>query len=296
MKLPNFLKSDKLNALKEQMGRSPDFYGGFQVDPTRLTFEEREALESGGGIDVSFDQLTVLPDGTLAFKDSRVLLYIRDVHMRESHREDWYPRYHLSHCQKLKEMTAAGRIERYVISAETKGEFLLNVISRGQPRSERYRLPVCQLCLDGLSFEDFSLQRERSWRRGYVGQFSPASFFKIYPRSLHTKKPKYTSENAPLDNYPPDFPAISQRVREQANWCCSSCSRSFEARSLRRFLHTHHVNGDRRNNGASNLKALCIVCHAEEPMHNHLKRDPNYRECIRLLGLERIAERSSAPR
>jgi hypothetical protein len=44
-----------------------------------LTALELERLTSQDGLDISLDDLKVLEDGTLAYKDSRVLLYIRDV-------------------------------------------------------------------------------------------------------------------------------------------------------------------------------------------------------------------------
>jgi hypothetical protein len=276
MKLPDFFRSDLLNELKTRMGRAPNVYGSFSADPARLTAEERVLLESGKGIEVSFDQLTVLADKTLSYKDGRVLLYIRDVHAYGGRRDDWYPRYHLSHCKKLEEMTSAGRFERYVIASETSGEFLLNMIVKGSRRSERKRIPVCQICLENLSFDGFSLKQDRHSRRNYVSAFTPAKFFAVYPRSLHSKKPTYTSTNAPLDDYTDDFPKISRLFREQAGWRCSKCRKSFSLPRMRQYLHVHHKNGDRRNNSSGNLVALCIVCHAEEPMHQHLKRDPRY--------------------
>jgi len=37
-----------------------------------------------------------------------------------------------------------------------------------------------------------------------------------------------------------------------------------------RFLHVHHRNGQKHDNADTNLKVLCIACHAEEPMHGPL--------------------------
>jgi hypothetical protein len=282
MKLPDFFKFAPLNELKRRMGLAADTFGTFAGDRERLTAGEQALLESGEGIEVSFDQLRVLPDNTLAYKNSRVLLYIRDVHVYGGRkRKDWYPRYHLSHCTTLKEMTAEGRFARYVIAAETEGEFVLNMISGGaKPRSERHRLPVCQNCLDGLAFGGFSLRHDRHTRAEYVRLFTPASFFKKYPRSLHPRMPRYTSVTAPLNNYTGDFNEISRRVRARAGWRCECCGRGLADERLRRYLHVHHQNGDRGDNTPANLQALCIICHADQPRHGHLKSHPDYKEFL----------------
>ena len=36
-------------------------------------------------------------------------------------------------------------------------------------------------------------------------------------------------------------------------------------------MHVHHINGDKLNNNESNLKCLCLYCHAHVDNH-HLKR------------------------
>jgi hypothetical protein len=202
------------------------------------------------------------------------------VHVYGSQRKDWYPRYHLAHCTTLQEMTAGGRFERYVIAAETGGEFTLNMITGAKRRSERRHLPVCQNCLAALVFDGFSLQKDRSARKKIVQAFAPAQFFAVYPRSLHVRKPRFTSATAPLDDYPEDFPEISRRVRERAGWRCEECRRVIGAHRAQ-YLHVHHKNGNRRDNSPGNLKALCIVCHAEEPRHAHLKNDPRYAAFLR---------------
>jgi hypothetical protein len=281
MKLPNFFNFAPLNDLKRRMGLPADTYGTFAGDPERLTAEERVLLESGEGIEVTFDQLTVLPDKTLAFKDSRVLLYIRDVHVYGSRqRKDWYPRYHLANCTTLQEMTAGGRFDRYVIASETGGEFTLNMITGAKRRSERQRLPVCQNCLAALAFNGFSLQKDRSARRKIVETFAPAQFFAVYPHSLHVRKPRFTSETAPLDDYTDNFAEISYRVRKEAGWRCQKCY-LWVGPHRSQYLHVHHKNGNRRDNKTANLRALCIKCHADEPWHGHLKNDPRYTAFLR---------------
>jgi hypothetical protein len=146
MRLPDFFTFEPLNRLRSRMGIPSDRYGSFslEIDPGRLTVEELDRL-TGEGIDISFDELTLLPDGTLAYKDSRVLLYIRDVHVYG--RQEWEPRYHLYNCKKLVEMSNKGRFERYVVSGRTDGWFKIILIRENNQTPEDRRLCVCQNCL-----------------------------------------------------------------------------------------------------------------------------------------------------
>ena len=81
MKLPDFYHFEPLNSLKERMGLGRADLGTLEVhiEVGRLTAAELERLTSQDGLDISPDDLRILDDGTLAYKDSKVLLYIRDV-------------------------------------------------------------------------------------------------------------------------------------------------------------------------------------------------------------------------
>jgi hypothetical protein len=280
LKLPDFYKFEQLIALKRGMGIPADVYGSFSLDiePGRLTVAELDKLTSGEGIDLSFDKLTILSDRTLAYKDSRVLLYIRDVHVHGDRERE--PRYHVCNCTTHKEMNERGRFDRYVVAAEVNGNFRLNIITNGNTRSERRHLAVCQNCLSELAFDGFNPQMPRRIRQQIVKNFMPDRFFVAYPRSLHTKKPTYDSGTAPLNNYAEDLPDISARVRQEAGWKCEKCLRILD--KLRKYLDVHHIDGNRADNRRSNLKVLCISCHAHERGHSHLRNDPRFLEYLTL--------------
>ena len=73
--------------------------------------------------------------------------------------------------------------------------------------------------------------------------------------------------------------ALSTWYRQEQNWICEECG--IDLRNRRYFLHTHHVYG-RRWNDPKSLKALCIVCHAEE--HNNpdfMTKSSDYRRFLR---------------
>jgi hypothetical protein len=288
MKLPDFFKFEPLNGLRRRMGIQDDVYGSFPVDivPVEkgrpgLTDAERKIL-AGVGIPVNFGEWTILPDRTIAYKDNRVLLYIRDVRIYGD--KEWEPRYHLFNCKKLAEMSKNGHSDRYYACNKLNGKFDLNIIRNKIITEEKDRqLSVCQFCLDGLRFNGFNMRRmNRKNRENFVAEFVPDDFFKVYPRSLHTLKPKHDSDSAPLNEYPPDFPEISERLRRENGWKCQKCHRNLSEPRLRQYLHVHHVNGIRSDNTRQNLKIFCIACHAEEPYHSHVRKSPDYAEFSKL--------------
>ena len=243
MKLPNFYEFEPLNSVKAKMGIPRDVYGSLTViiDSGRLTELELEKLTSATGLDISADDLTVLDDGTLAYKNSRVILYIRDVSVFRGREIE--PRFHLANCETLQKMRSNKRFDRYVVSTSTDGRFNINVIDSGKVRKELFNLSVCQNCLNYLAFDDFEMQWPKRKRLELVAQFKISHFFEKYPRSLHSVTPKYNTDNAPLDVYSDDFSEVSLKVKNDAGWCCQRCGINLSEPEKRKRLHVHHING-----------------------------------------------------
>jgi hypothetical protein len=95
--------------------------------------------------------------------------------------------------------------------------------------------------------------------------------------SVFRKKPLYTFDSAPLDQYTDDFPEISSQVRAANNWTCGSCGIPLISAQLRRYLHVHHENGQKGDNRSENLKVRCLRCHAEEPDHARMTYTNEYK-------------------
>jgi hypothetical protein len=283
VKLPDFLKSDLLNNLKSRMGIPRDKYGSLEVIITaaRLTADELDRLWEGEGIEVGFDDVATLEDGTLVYKNARVLLYIRDIQPYLDKFE--LPKFHVARCQTLKSMNEIGRSHRYLISSRIDGVFRLNVINGLSVTTALKELNVCQNCLATLEFDGFTYNWNRQQRQKHVASFTPARFFEQYPRLLdHTSN--QGADVAPLNSYTHDFDNISREVRESAGWKCQAQSCRFDCSSqvLRHYLHVHHIDGNKANNSRSNFKVLCIECHAKQPLHAHLKNTPQYKNFRRI--------------
>lgn len=276
MRLPRFLDHADFNELRRLMGAQALGDLTLSLSPNRLTLAELETLMTGG-IDLrSLDEVVVLPDGTLAYKDRRVLLYIRDVpvYHRERGSVDSLPKFHVANCKKLIDMRAQQRYSRYVVAARDDGNFRLNLIRNGNVRTIDERLKVCQYCLGELRYQNFSHQMPREDRMEIVEEFTVQRFFQQWPRDLLSAEGLDGEATAPLNDYTGDFGRHAYAAKEAAGWTCRECRRQLGASGLRRYLHAHHVNGVKFDNRPENLVALCISCHARQPGHGHMESLP----------------------
>ena len=63
-------------------------------------------------------------------------------------------------------------------------------------------------------------------------------------------------------SYPPDWPEIARRVKEEAGWACVRCSHTHEPASGH-TLTVHHLDLSPANCRWWNLAALCQRCHLQ---------------------------------
>ncbi|KVD47587.1 HNH endonuclease [Burkholderia ubonensis] len=273
IKLPDFLTWSTLNGLRQKMRAPLVERFGAKLEVTEIELPIIERLR-GEGIDVTADQIQVLNDGTLEYKGYRVLVYIRDIPAignRES-----MPKYHFAYCRTLETMYRNKRAERYVVANSDSGLFQVNMMDSGV-RAEQVRLSVCQNCLAHIRWKGFDMQMARPNRLAIVGQFTLTEFFAKFPRDLMAVTPRYSSDTAPINTYTEDWGEVSARTRSRRGFTCEKCGIVL-AGAESKYLHVHHRNGQKHDNSDGNLEVLCIDCHADEPLHAHMKGLPEYRE------------------
>lgn len=158
MILPDFLDFQPFNVLRQQMGATE--LGQFEFfDPQlHLTAEELTALQTTG-LSVSLVGVRSLADLTLAYKNSRVLLY--STQQQE-------PVYHLANCDVLQQARKSGVEYPWTVA----------VVS---PLASH--LGVCSACLQALKYQNFDAvrSRHREYSRRVQDNFSLPDFFKHYP-------------------------------------------------------------------------------------------------------------------
>jgi len=283
MKLPDFAEDELLNALRTAMG-APRRAFSHTTNHVPLSHEEIERL-AREGLEIPLERVEILNDETLAYKGRRVVLYIRDVkqYRNTSIHDSDLPRFHVTNCNKLKEMRSNNRYERYVVATRETGIFRINVM---QPNSRRYReldrnLRVCQFCLDTLNWDNFSTNRlSRIARTAIVQAFTLEQYFSIYQKTFIPEVPQHTSDTAPKNDYTADFQKIAAAIKKKRGYQCEECEIDLTDNS--RYLHAHHRNGLQYDNQESNIALLCIEHHANQPYHGHLKKAPEYWTFLKL--------------
>lgn len=224
------------------------------------------------GLEVNRDEISVHIDNTLLYKGNRVLVHIRDATVYE-------PRFHISNCMTLVDMKEKGRFARYVVSESQDGNFFVRM---GSGSLTKKRLAVCQYCLGNIRWKGFDRDRlSRPERTALVSSFSIPEFFKQYPVSLHPVKPVHTVDSAPVNDYPQNWDEIAGALKKGLGYKCQSC-KLILGEQAKQYLHVHHVNGNKNECTEKNLLCLCIRCHAEQPLHEHMKYRPDYREFVKM--------------
>ncbi len=229
-----------------------------------LAFQETHidkiSAELEKGKDVELKDVEI-ESGLLSYKGRHVTLYIKA--------NGASARFHVSDCSTLQSMRTSGRFERYVVTNNTSGEF---VVDSGHGETKA-RLKVCQNCLRKLNYKGCNTTTHIA---PIVQNFNMAEFFATYS-SFFPHMPSRLAETAE-SGYSDDWSKISSHYRVEKNFECEECK--VNMRSNRALLHVHHVNGVKSDNRPSNLRALCIDCHSKQPMHEHMALSHRERQTI----------------
>ena len=237
---------------------------------------ERELVD-GGSVVITDTETSEIKGkaGLLAIGDTQITLHIYLPHVSEESLETSPapdPKFHFSdNCSTLHKMMKSGRYNRYVASHGSDGEFRVKAkdFDTGKWGDDELiaDLQPCKNCLTALNYRGYA-DLKGSERIGVFERFSLDQFFSEC-ESIFRCMPLYTPDTFPGPNYTSDFASVSLAVRGSRNWVCECCGGDFSFH--RSVLHTHHLDGNRGNNRPTNLQALCIACHANQPLHGHMR-------------------------
>jgi len=258
--------------IDELMRRMGATTSSWSVGARPLNPRERLQVRLEAGIEIPLAEVKPEHGGLLTYAGEQVLLYIKDTRKSRYmllHEPENAPRFHVADCQTLQWMRAEGRYERYVVTNRTTGVFLVESLDPYTRVTEELdaKLHVCKNCLAMLNYELYNDLGKRAkdsiWKCFSLEQFfgSYATFFQA--------KPRHSDETAPRGGYAPDFARVSMNIRAKRNWTCDICRVKLDRD--RGLLHCHHKNGVLSDNSPRNLQALCILCHSEQPSHQHMR-------------------------
>lgn len=247
---------------------------GAEIQPFDLFVEQSEfegvdgELSSAVGIEIDFTEIES-DSGVLSYKGRQVLLFIPD----QGHAIDTVldnpekgRKYHVADCQTLDTMKKRNRFDRYKVTNNLEGKFSVYGISEltGKERSGEAALTVCKNCLKYLNYQGYN----SGGRKGTIFANFNISHFLSHYSTLFSAMPERHFFIA-KSSYSDDWSEISASFRAGKNYCCQQCNVNLS--DHKHLLHTHHVNGNKRDNRSDNLEALCIDCHRKQPMHDYMR-------------------------
>ncbi len=180
MEISDFSEFAPFNELRRKMGTTK--LGYFELfDPQfHLNGLDRSELETSGRL-LTLSELKILPDRTLAIKNSRVLIYYPEENWYREKRE--FPTYHVAYCAQLDELAKSMPDAQWLATTKLAEDYdVIKFRSSGQLTLVSHGFAVCKHCLHTLRYKNFDEFRNR--RRGYsetvLSQFRLSEFFKLY--------------------------------------------------------------------------------------------------------------------
>jgi hypothetical protein len=227
----------------------------------------------------------LLPDGTLV----RVNLYIATHSVVDAKAlynlkiENLY-KYHIYQCSTVSNMFASGRKHRYKLNNRDNGTFFYTFTNfRGKilKQEPNQKLNICKNCLKKFLKLNNRYPTDREVREFNLKELytQKQNFFDFDVSSL--EKGEYAKANVYVKNWN----KISTKIKEKREYTCQDCGFRPKDSYQKRFIHTHHINGDKQNNFEDNLRVLCIKCHSQvDEFHTRIKSNKDYKEFIEIIS------------
>ncbi len=195
-------------------------------------------------------------------------------------------KYHLVNCSTLQTAKDKGWSEKFKMSQRQDGKFFYRFIQDDHihTTNDSQKLVVCGNCLKEINLLNESKETYEKT------QFSPSIFFseEFQNNWLPSSSNNHYARDSVPNMYSKDWDKISLGYKERMGFICEgeNCSyRNLNTPELKKYLNCHHVNMDKANSKYSNLKALCILCHANQPNHGHLKSSNEYKKYKKIINV-----------
>ena len=224
----------------------------------------------------------LLPDGSLV----RVNLYIATQNIDSYANFEYFTanhiqyKYHIFKCAVISNMFNSGRKHRYKINNRDDGTFHYTFTSsagRVIGTNENQKINICGHCLKKfLHIQSVSDEDVENFRLEEFYNKSNSFFNDIDVTDIEKGVSIRTNIHSRLWN------KISKQAKINRNYTCEKCGYIPRTDYDKRFIHTHHIKGNKYNNGEDSLQVLCVECHSNvDSSHSVIKESADYSDRIR---------------
>lgn len=245
MNLKNkLLKRDYLN----DFIKLKDFFKYNNIN--MLSIDEINMLNDVG-IDIYLDDLHFQINGDIEYKGQRVAIYLPD---------GYNYKWHYKACASISMIKNKGEVNRFVATTNIDkfkvryGNIAISTKLDRCKHCDRMSNDRDILFINDITENAMSIITENIYERPYI------------------------------DNYPPNWKEIRDRIAEIYNYTCQECGTVLNKKEYRKFIHIHHKDRNTKNNIDENLISLCVLCHSEQKGsgHNLIKGKIEYKEYLNL--------------
>lgn len=175
---------------------------------------------------------------------------------------------HLGKCSTINTMIQNNIFHKYHGSNNQDGHDRQVTTSSGD-----YSVPL-KVCLNCI--KELSIGAKMGDTNYEPNNFNFKRFFSL---KIGTIPEPEQGEFAAADTYPTNWSSISAKYRAASKWICECCAVDLSLN--KELLDTHHINKRKSDCRDENLQALCKLCHAHQPHHQHMQTDFPYLKNLR---------------
>ena len=205
--------------------------------------------------------------GLLTYEGEQVILYIKKSPVSYERLKKFparRPRFHFTFCETIEDVQQQNCFHRYVATNQQSRRFDIypydDEFKESEKETKKFRLDPCKNCIRKIDYKNHLADWQQQVE--ICENFSLKDLFAGY-------LPWRWYSVLPDKGYTEDWNKISPQFRDENDWKCACCKALFPYN--KRFLHVHHIDGDKKNNVPSNLIPLCAICHSKQPGHQHMR-------------------------
>lgn len=224
----------KLSQKLTQLGYPEATESGFRSIRVDFNAETFKKAVRDGKIRFSEDGIYLTHEG----KEWKGYMYMPTYYVK---RYSSFPRFHLTRCDTIEKIFSGGYGSLYKWSNNK----LNDIVDRENNQLHKdQKLQLCSHCQETIN-----------------GIIDTEDFFE----TLETEEvQEIVDVEVDIFGYTLNWEKISRTYRKEKEYTCEKCGIKIENSYDKRFIHTHHKNGNKLINRKENLECLCVLCHANK--------------------------------